>query len=99
MKLYISTFPNQKTAEEIGETLVEEGLAGCVNLLPSTSIYIWDGETKHEEEVTALFKVSEDMSERFEEGLEALHPYDVPEMLDIGVGVNEGYEDWISEIL
>ena len=39
------TTPDQKTAEQIAQTVVEEKLAACCNLISNlTSIYFWQGK-------------------------------------------------------
>jgi periplasmic divalent cation tolerance protein len=51
------------TAEEartIGRTLLERGLANCVNVFPITCIYRWEGEITEEPETVLIVKTRED---------------------------------------
>ena len=49
-RLLLSACANVATAEQIAGTLVEEGLAACVTLLPGArSIYRWQGKLRSEE--------------------------------------------------
>ena len=53
-----STFPDEASARQVGETLVHAGLAACVNLYPNmTSIYEWEGKLETACEVTGEFMV------------------------------------------
>lgn len=80
--LLLSTFPDAETARRIGQTLVEERLAACANLIPGVeSIYRWEGKLERSGEVVALFKTTEAGLADFEARIKALHPYEVPELL------------------
>jgi periplasmic divalent cation tolerance protein len=51
------------TAEEaraIGRTLLERGLANCVNFFPITCVYRWDGAITEEPETVLIVKTRED---------------------------------------
>ena len=49
--LIYSTYPSAAEAERIGATLVDRGLAACVNILPGmTAIYIWQGKRQRDTE-------------------------------------------------
>ena len=74
-----ATFASAAEAETIANTLVEERLAACANILGSCrSIYRWQGEIETAEEVAALFKTRAATAERLIARIEALHSYDVP---------------------
>ncbi|MCJ7478829.1 MAG: divalent-cation tolerance protein CutA [Candidatus Nanohaloarchaeota archaeon QJJ-7] len=97
MKLYYVTFPDRSEMERITGNLIEEDIAACVNSFPVGSVYTWEGEKKREGEVAAFLKTSDGMSEELVEKLEDEHPYDVPEILEIGVEANESYEGWVED--
>ena len=72
-------FANADEAERIGRTVVEEGLAACVNLLGSCrSIYGWQGMIETADEVPAIFKTTADTSDALIARIAGLHSYDVP---------------------
>jgi periplasmic divalent cation tolerance protein len=73
------TFPNETTAIEVGEDLVDRRLAACVNVLPgATSIYRWEGAVAHDREVVAVAKTTRDrLAEAIAAVVEA-HPYELP---------------------
>lgn len=93
------TFPDEETARRIGTALVEERLAACVNLNPGiTSIYQWEGKLETSTEVLAIFKTTREGYPELEKQLQALHPYDVPEILAVPVERGaESYLRWVGE--
>jgi periplasmic divalent cation tolerance protein len=55
--LVYTRFPDAETALALGETLVREKLAACVNVLPGMrSVYAWKGEVERGNEVVAIVK-------------------------------------------
>ncbi len=97
--LVLCTCPDQDTAIGIGERLVEERLAACVNLLPGvTSVYRWQGKLQRDNENLLLIKTTGDRFEALSTRLRQLHPYDLPEI--IAVPITDGLPDylsWVSE--
>jgi len=65
-------------ASDIAETLVEERLVACVNSVPCSSVYRWEGEVHRDDEVILLAKTTDEGYDRLEARVEELHPYDVP---------------------
>ncbi|MDL5360543.1 divalent-cation tolerance protein CutA [Halalkalicoccus sp. NIPERK01] len=73
---YITAPPD--AAPSLARTLVEERLAACVNRLPITSKYRWDGEVVAEEEVLLLAKTTDERYPDLRERVESDHPHEVP---------------------
>ena len=72
-------FANAEEAERIGRTVVEEGLAACINILaPCRSIYSWQGAIETAEEVPAILKTSAEAADALISRIDGLHSYDVP---------------------
>ena len=72
-------FADAGEAERIGRTVVEEGLAACINMLGSCrSIYRWRGAVETTDEVPAILKTRADTSDALMARLAGLHSYDVP---------------------
>lgn len=97
MKLYYATFPDRDELDRIAELLLDERLAACVNSFPIESLYWWEGEKEEADEVGAFFKTSDATAEQFVARLEEEHPYEVPEILEIGVNPNKSYSKWVNE--
>lgn len=74
-----TTFPDAAIAAQIGETLIGEQLAACINILsPCQSLFRWDGRIETAQEVPAFLKTAPDRAEALVERLARLHPYDLP---------------------
>jgi periplasmic divalent cation tolerance protein len=104
MKEYLLVFitaPAGEAAEEIGETLVNERLAACVNIVRGIhSIYSWKGKIERSSEDLLLVKTRAEMLERLTQRVVDLHPYDIPEV--IALSLDAGYSpylQWIDDVL
>jgi periplasmic divalent cation tolerance protein len=97
--LALSTFPDAKVARRISNQLVSERFAACANIFPSVeSIYRWKEKIESGNETVVFFKVSEIRQPAFQDKLQSLHPYDVPEIIFLPVadGLPE-YLRWVVE--
>jgi len=94
------TAPDEKVASQIAKALVEEKLAGCVNIIKDIrSIYFWQGKVEDEPEVLLVIKTKRRLFERLKDRVKSLHPYSVPEI--IALPIVEGSEDylkWLDEV-
>ena len=97
----LTTWPANRDATSLGETLVTEGLAACVNVLPEMrSVYRWRGRIENETERQLVIKTAASRVDALRERLAQLHPYEVPEFLVIAsLGGSEGYLGWMGESL
>ena len=97
----LSTAPDRGTAETIVRQLVTEGVVACGNIVPGvTSIYRWRGEVEAADEVLIVFKTTASGWIRLKERLPQLHPYEVPELLQIDVSDgHEPYLAWLREVV
>lgn len=84
--LVYTTFPDAETALAVGETLVRDRLAACVNVLPGMrSVYAWKGAIERADEVVAIVKTRTGLSEVLAAALKARHPYETPIVLHLSV--------------
>lgn len=85
-------------APSLARTLVEERLAACVNRLPCTSTYRWNGEIIEDEEVILLAKTTDERYPDLVSRVEAEHPYEVPciERFD-EEDVLPAFSEWITD--
>jgi periplasmic divalent cation tolerance protein len=95
----LSTFPDAETAKKIARELVESALVACANIVPSIcSIYFWKGTVEESGEVLVIFKMVAARFDEFQTRLRALHPYDVPEIIRLGIAEGSPeYLRWIRE--
>ena len=74
-----ATFPDRQTALALGRSMVEQGLAGCINVFPAmTSVYVWKGATETSEEAVMILKLAGEGVERAVAYILAHHPYETP---------------------
>ena len=92
-----ATFPAIDAAMEVGRSLVEERLAGCINILPGmTSIYPWEGRIETATEAVLIAKTIAGRAGCCIDFIRARHAYDVPAIMVLPViGGSEGYLEWL----
>lgn len=94
LDVYI-TFPNKKEALKVGEILVKEKLATCVNVIPNVkSIFYWKNKLERSNEVILIAKVSERNYEKLEKRVKELHSYEVPCIT--ALKVEKGYKKFVE---
>ena len=80
--LLYTTFPDEAVGLEIGESLVRERLAACVNIIPGMrSVYAWNGAVERGSEAVGIIKTREGLREAVAAALKARHPYETPIIL------------------
>ena len=97
--LALSTFPDAETARRISNELVAGKFAACANILSNLeSIYTWKGKIESANETLVFFKLREDRQAAFQEKLQSLHPYEVPEIIFAQVaGGLPDYLRWVAD--
>ena len=93
------TASNEDEAARLGQTIVSERLAGCVNIIRSIrSIYRWQGRIEDEQEVLLIIKTKRALFERLQVRVKELHSYSVPEIIGLPLaGGSEQYLDWLRQ--
>lgn len=96
--LCLCSCPDDASAARIAETLVDERLAACVNILPGVrSVYRWQGQVERADELLLLVKTSAQRADTLRERILALHPYELPEVIMVEVdGGLPAYLDWVA---
>ena len=97
--LVFSTFADAATARNAAFKLVGERLAACANIVPQIeSIYRWQGKVETANEVFVIFKTTHGRYQQLENRLRELHPYEVPEIVQIQIRDGlPAYLNWIVE--
>jgi periplasmic divalent cation tolerance protein len=98
VRLVFMTAPDEALAAQIAECLVDEELVACGNIIPGVrSIYRWEGKVCDDPEVLVLFKTLAAKVPLVSERIQALHPYDNPEVVAVSVeGGSQAYLDWVG---
>ena len=93
------TAPDEALALALARTLVGEGLAAGVNIVPGVrSIYRWRGQVHDAKEHLLVAQVSRAALPAFEAAVKRLHSYEVPCMVAVPIEAGYGpFLDWIRE--
>lgn len=94
----LASCPDTAIATTVAETLVEARLAACVNIVPGArSIYRWNGRVHTGDEVLLVIKTTDARRAGLTRRLQALHPFDVPELVALPVsGGLPAYLAWLD---
>ena len=97
--LVLTTLGAETDAAALARTLVEEGLAACVNVLPPmTSVYRWKGAVEQDREQQLIIKTTVARLADLETRLKTLHPYELPEFLVLAAaGGSSAYLAWVRK--
>lgn len=97
--LLLTNLPDEADARALAAHLVEHRLAACVNqLAPCQSIYRWQGQVEHAQEVPLLIKTTRECYAAVEAAVRELHPYAVPELIAVPVEIGlPAYLDWVRQ--
>ena len=95
--IILSTFPSEELAAEIANKVVRARLCACVNFTKVRSIYSWHGKVEDQAEFIALFKATSKSSRKLKEEIVRLHPYEVPEIVELKMtNVSKPYLSWLG---
>jgi periplasmic divalent cation tolerance protein len=93
----VTTTVSAEEARRIAAALVEQRLAGCVQIAgPIESIYRWQGKVERAQEWQLWIKTRSSLFTEVESAIRTLHSYDVPEVLALAVlDGSEPYLSWL----
>jgi periplasmic divalent cation tolerance protein len=96
--LVITNLPDRESAERLARGVVEARVAACVNVLsPTRSVYRWKGAVETAEEYPVLIKTAADRYPELEKTIRALHPYELPEIVAVGIEAGlPAYLAWVE---
>jgi len=96
-QLVLSTCADSESAELLASTLVESGLAACVNIVQGMrSVYRWKGEVVKDDELLLVIKSRSDRFEQLKQAILERHPYELPEV--IAVSIDAGHSPYLAWI-
>jgi len=93
------TASDEEEASKIARALVEERLAGCVDIIKDIrSIYSWQGKIEDEKEVFMVVKTQKTLFDSLIKRVKELHSYTVPEIIALPIiQGSEDYLKWLKE--
>ncbi len=86
----------RNNGESIGQVLVTEHLAACVNILKTRSLFHWEGTMNREDEDLLIIKTRSDYVQKIIDRIRELHSYDLPEI--IVLPIIDGYAPYLQWI-
>jgi periplasmic divalent cation tolerance protein len=91
------TVGSREEGERIATAVVSEELAACVNITgPIESIYRWDNQVQHEQELLLVIKTRAVLAGELEARVRALHSYQTPEVIALPItSGSQEYLDWL----
>jgi len=85
-------------AGALANTLVEQRVAACVNILPAMrSIYRWKNAIEDDREQLLVIKTTEERVDALRDTLFARHPYEVPEFVVLTAEAEGPYGAWLAQ--
>ena len=92
-----TTVETREQAEALARQVLEQRLAGCVQISQCCSMYHWQGSIEKGDEFLCVMKTREDLFDRLQLAIAEVHPYEVPEILATPVlKGNTSYLDWLN---
>ncbi len=94
------TVPDENEAVTISKILVDEKLAGCINIVKGIrSIYSWKGNIEDEPEILLILKTRKALFKKLQSRVKEIHSYTVPEIIALPViDGSEDYLKWLEDV-
>ena len=90
------TCDSVEEASTIANRLVAGRLAACVQTVPITSVYEWDGTIHDDRELMLLVKTRCDRFDDVARLVGELHSYELPAVTMVPITGTRAYLDWID---
>lgn len=99
---YVVVFVTTKTSEEakvIAQSVLEQRLAACVNIVPHIeSMYWWENKITTATEALMIIKTTEHNVQQLMGHVKSMHSYTVPEIISLPISKgNPDYLQWIQD--
>ena len=87
-------------ARKIGNTLMEERLIACVNIIPQVeSIFYWQEKVCNEKEALMIIKTRKSLIADIIKKVKSIHSYSVPEIIALPIiSGSEDYLKWVGDV-
>jgi periplasmic divalent cation tolerance protein len=99
--IVLVTTKDKVEADKISQTLLQEKLIACANIIsPVSSCFLWQGKIDRAEECLVVMKTHKDLFTELVVCVKALHSYEVPEVLAMPVVDGSGeYLAWMRRVI
>jgi periplasmic divalent cation tolerance protein len=93
-----TTIDDIKIARRIAQTLTQEQLVACVNIIPNIeSVYRWKGKIENSNEIVIIAKTVDQNVKKTIKRIKQIHKYDVPDIIVLPIiGGLKDYLDYIT---
>ncbi len=93
-----TTIDDIKLARRIAQTLTEEQLVACVNIIPNIeSVYRWKGKIENSNEIILIAKTVDQNVKKTIQRIKQLHKYELPDIIVLPIiGGLKDYLEYIS---
>jgi periplasmic divalent cation tolerance protein len=100
LRLVYITTSGKEEARKIGEALVKEELAACVNIIDGMeSVYRWKGDIVSDSETILIAKTTYSNVARITRKVKELHSYEVPCVVSFNMAEQEGNEEYLNWLM
>jgi len=94
--IYI-TCASGEEARKIGQTLLDKGAAGCVNIFPIQSMYRDGGKKRDGPEYALIVKTIDSKVQATEDVIKEHHSYQIPCVATFSLfRMNREYKEWLT---
>ena len=99
VRVVLCTVPSEEAGVQLAQTLLDERLVACVNILPGVrSLYRYKGKLEDDRELLLVMKTTEDRLATLTRRVPELHPYEVCEVITLEVAAGHPpYLDWVLQ--
>jgi periplasmic divalent cation tolerance protein len=93
----LTTVGTKQFANDLARSIVEAGLAACVQIQSVQSVYRWKGDIANEPEWLLAIKTVDRLYAALEQHIRANHSYELPEVIRLPItGGSADYLAWLS---
>lgn len=93
------TLNNMEEGQQLAHVLIDQKLTNCVNFIPITCTYTWEGGITTEPEVAALVKTRGEHYEKVAAVVKELVPYtNFVGQIEVKK-VNDAFNDWLDQVV
>jgi len=93
------TCPSKPIAKRITKHLLERRLIACANIFPIESFYWWQNKIEGAKEYVLICKTLEEKYAAIKKELAEAHPYSIPCIAKLSVGLNKEFASWLKREL